>query len=107
MPLYEYKCRECGTLTEAFRRVARRNRAPKCECGGKTKKVFSRASTDVLNWEQTVLSDSMGVSKHQVAEHRRRHPNIPLNDEGQIVVRNGRDERNIRKELAAAFRSRE
>lgn len=39
--LYEYACEECQQVTTAWRAVKDRNRAPKCECGGSTKKIIS------------------------------------------------------------------
>lgn len=40
-PIYEYRCRDCGEVTTAFRRVDNRNSAPECECGGATRKILS------------------------------------------------------------------
>lgn len=33
MPLYTFKCPECGTLDRVFRKVAERNQAPLCRHG--------------------------------------------------------------------------
>lgn len=56
-----------------------------------------------MNYEHAILSDRMGVHPNQVAGHRRMFPKIPMNDAGQIVVRNGAEERMINRELKAAF----
>lgn len=41
MPLYEYLCADCGHVTDEYRSVEQRNDAPKCECGGQTRKIVS------------------------------------------------------------------
>lgn len=38
--IYEYRCDTCQRVTEAVRKVAARNRAPKC-CGVATKRLIS------------------------------------------------------------------
>jgi putative FmdB family regulatory protein len=43
MPIYEYKCRECGRLTSNFVRNTASETAPACQhCGGKTARTFSK-----------------------------------------------------------------
>lgn len=39
MPLYAYEC-ACGKRKDEFRKVKDRNRGPKCECGGRMKKLI-------------------------------------------------------------------
>ena len=42
MPIYEYECKPCDKLTDAYRSVADRNDTPLCEhCAGPTKKIIS------------------------------------------------------------------
>ena len=33
MPAYDYKCEECGKVTEQFRTIQNRNNPEPCECG--------------------------------------------------------------------------
>jgi putative FmdB family regulatory protein len=40
MPIYEYRCQRCERVQEAHRKVAARNRAPKC-CGMAAKPIIS------------------------------------------------------------------
>lgn len=41
MPLYEYKCVECGVHVQIFRLVEERDVCPTCrECNGKTKRTL-------------------------------------------------------------------
>ena len=42
MPIYEYRCRACGEITDAFRSVDERDSAPPCQiCGTETRKILS------------------------------------------------------------------
>ena len=47
MPIYEYRCRSCGAITEAFHRSLERAIAPACEsCGGsEVDRAVSRFAT--------------------------------------------------------------
>ena len=43
--IYDYKCTECGDITEAFRSVAQRDMPVKCEsCGGRAEFTLSIGS---------------------------------------------------------------
>lgn len=55
MPVYEYRCDECGKISEAFHRSLERATAPACEhCGSEsTKRCLSRFATPKT--EQQVL----------------------------------------------------
>jgi len=64
---------------------------------------LEQTATDIKNWDQPVLSERMGVNPDQVPEHRRRFPKIPITDTGEIIVRNGAEERMVNRELRRAF----
>jgi len=36
MPIYSYKCTECGETSDHYNTVADRHKTPVCECGGVT-----------------------------------------------------------------------
>ena len=43
MPIYEYKCKQCGRLTSNFVRNTSKEVAPNCQhCGGRTARALSR-----------------------------------------------------------------
>lgn len=45
MPVYEYRCEECGNIHAEIRDISLRKEPGKtCECGGETKLVISRPS---------------------------------------------------------------
>jgi len=48
MPIYEYECRKCGKITEAFQKITDPP-IEKCElCGGKLVKLISNTSFILL-----------------------------------------------------------
>ena len=45
MPIYTYRCQACDKVNEAFRSIAERDNAPRCEhCKSVTKKIISKQS---------------------------------------------------------------
>lgn len=36
MPIYSYKCAECGELTDEYNLISHRHKTPVCACGGET-----------------------------------------------------------------------
>lgn len=105
MPRYCYVCPDCGATVEQHRSMRRRNVSPSCGCGCRMERDLGSelSGTDTQDYDHEILSDRMGVHPSQVAEHRRMFPNIPMNDQGQIVVRNGAEERRINRELAKVW----
>lgn len=46
MPIYEYKCLECGTITEALRPIKSRDVVTNCgKCGAAADRILSRFNT--------------------------------------------------------------
>ena len=46
MPFYEYKCMECGTVTEVLRPIKSRDDVTYCyRCGAATERIMSRFNT--------------------------------------------------------------
>src|SRR4051794_37280388 len=46
-----------------------------------------------------ILCEALGVHSSQVAEHRRVHPDIPMTDDGRVVMRSYRENVCICKKL--------
>ena len=110
MPRYSYQCPACLEILEVTRSISLRNRRPKCPAcpNGKMERNIGleRCGTDTQDYVKPIESHRMGVSPNQVAEHRRRFPEIPMTDTGEIIVRNGAEERRINRVLAGAFGKR-
>ena len=105
MPIYCYGCSNCGATASHMRRMRDCRKPIRCSCGRPMRRLYraERVGSPNQNWSETVFSDSMGVAPSQVAAHRKAHPNIPMNAEGQIIVRNGAEERRIIRELRGSL----
>ena len=40
MPLYDFKCLECGGIKTQVLTISKRNDPENCECGGKTERTY-------------------------------------------------------------------
>jgi putative FmdB family regulatory protein len=50
MPLYEYKCKNCGAVSSELRLMSRRNDPLECtECGGEAEVILSQFSAGRRN----------------------------------------------------------
>ncbi len=106
MPRYAYTCEHCKATHIEIRRISDRNNLATCACGLPAERDIGAegCKSDNVEYDHEILSTRMGVSPSQVAEHRKRFPNIPITDTGEIRVASGAEERRIDKELASAFR---
>lgn len=68
MPRYDYRCRECGELTEAYRSIEDRDNAPPCDvCGKETRKIISpyRVHSDIEPYYDDNLQSHIKSRKHR------------------------------------------
>ena len=90
MPQYCYVCETCGKTTTRFRTVRDRNEPifiSGCCC------VSSRVRRDIQaeshsvrgDYDEPIVSDSMAFDSIDLAEHRRRFPNVDVHLEGRIA----------------------
>jgi putative FmdB family regulatory protein len=103
MPVYCYKCAQCGVSRTEIRPISRRNNPVPCGvCGAGAMKrdlTAERVNSTDMEYDKPILSDSMGVHPRQVAEHRRLHPGIPISDDGRVIVRSHSEKKRIMKRL--------
>lgn len=108
MPVYCYRCTKCGEVTEKYRQISSRNRASSCgSCDGECLRDMSAES--VVSTQQgyysEILSDAMGVGPDQVSSHRREFPDVPMTDDGRVIVQNHHEHKRIMKRLGFVDRS--
>ncbi len=75
MILYQYRCLACNELTDAFREIDDRNRAPDCQhCGGTTIKIISRysAHSDLTPYYDENLESHITSRQHRQKVMRER-----------------------------------
>lgn len=69
MPIYEYRCKQCGELTTQFRRIAESSAPASCEfCGETAERIISAPHLNVMR---------AGLRKaHQVNERSAHEPKV-------------------------------
>lgn len=99
MPIYSYKCLQCNKTQDEYREVRDRNKKGKCNsCGMNNKRAFiNRIQT--TDYSKEHLSDAMGVPPGQVEEHRRMFPDIPMTDDGRVIVKSHMERKKFLKQL--------
>jgi putative FmdB family regulatory protein len=100
MPVYIYRCGHCQHTQEAYRQVSQRHAPFACEiCTQPTKKIIAPVHSTEMNYQKEILSDAMGVPAGQVNEHRKTFPNIPITDDGRVIVRSHAERKRFLKQL--------
>ena len=89
MPIYEYKCEECGIVIEEVRSMAQCYDCPKCPtCDGKTKKLISCNIHATNDYTKPLHSDSLAVPAAQADEHRKLFPEVSLDSQNRPIFTN-------------------
>lgn len=100
MPMYTYKCAACEKQDTDYRTIENRNEPMECECGQKMQRdVFAESPKTHNDYYKTVYSDAMGIHPDQVSEHRKAYPDIPVTNDGRVIVRSHTEHRRIMKKL--------
>ncbi len=92
MPMYSYKCPECGHAKEIMRPMAECDLGVPCDGEHACKQslmerdfradLFHTASD---TYTKPIISDSLAISMDQIAEHKARFPDIEITNQGQLV----------------------
>lgn len=109
MPLYEYRCRQCGAESEAYNRIAERESgAPACACGGQTEPFIGTPPMGHVQGECHYVCPKTGeqiTSRKQRAENFARHGLMDANDfTPQYLHRTKTERRRKLNELAAQLK---
>lgn len=112
MPMYCYKCPECGHKETDVRPIAQRNEPMACLCCPRfaegNDQPPARMVRDITaegcgsgnqEYAKPIYSEAMGVHPDQVQEHRRAHPNIEMTNTGEVVIRSHAEHKRVMKEL--------
>lgn len=88
MPIYCYKCPECGSIREVVCRVEDRDDPVMCGCDGDITmhRDFGGELPAPTGTEkgETFWSQSLAIHPEQTAEHRRLFPNVRVREDGCI-----------------------
>lgn len=72
MPVYDYKCIECGASKDAFRSIADRENAPECDCGGKMQKMITPTQVGLVMGGYAMPGYKCPVSGEYVTSRKQR-----------------------------------
>lgn len=102
MPVYCYKCPECGQIEEAVRTIEGRGDCPECpHCDGvATERAIGEEQGAVqTEWVEPIYSDAAGVHPDQVPEARNRFKNHEYADDGRMIFRSHAHRRQCLKDI--------
>jgi len=90
MPVYEYRCAECGQITTRFESIHSNRKTVKCDkCGKKAVRIVSLPNTDLK--ENIRFSVSMGVDPSQIENAERAWPGSKYDKQGRLIIRNRKE----------------
>lgn len=107
MPTYAYKC-SCGATKVEIRKMDERNKPIPCPvCIEAMERDISaeHVSSTNMPWKP-IRSNSLSVGKRQVAAHRKKFPNIKIEDDGTVMVNSLAEQRDINRQLGYTDRNR-
>jgi putative FmdB family regulatory protein len=96
MPIYEYRCSNCGNYIEVFTKTYESSTYITCRCGSKAQKIVSLSNTDVKNNER--LSSSLGVNPRQIKEAEKKFPGSKYTKDGRLIINSRKDKLNKLKQ---------
>lgn len=90
MPMYTYRCDNCGKVDDAFRSIENRNRIHRCDCcEGVLIRVFNPGSTRVLMKEFHKPIEMMSIAvdnESQIREFQIRNPGVMISSDRRSPV---------------------
>jgi hypothetical protein len=92
--IYTFYCPKCQASERRFVWDVDADKQT-CECGAPLRRSVPPSKQGFT----PILCEALGVHPSQVAEHRRVHPDIPMTDDGRVVIRSYRENVRICKKL--------
>lgn len=99
MPLYRYKCSECGEFAEELRSMRERNDPCICSCDKEMDRDFT-LGTHRGGGEHERISTALGVHVSQIesGEVYKVHPGARFTPDGYMILKNrGEQKRRLRE----------
>lgn len=84
MPLYAYRCPACGRTEEVIRPMSESGDTLSCSCGEQMDRDMAAENGAVpvgCENAEVFWSDSLAISPEQVAEHRKKFPDVLIDAE--------------------------
>jgi len=85
MPMYCYLCPKCGAIKEGFRSIKDRNNLVLCpECAEPMNRdILAEQGAVRGDYNEPIVSESMAFDAIDLAEHRKRFPDIEVKVDGR------------------------
>lgn len=106
MPTYQYECKKCKHVADHVRSISGRDDQLSCpvpNCGADMKRdvIASMSGVSSANeeYDQPVVSHSLGVPVHQLNEARSRFPHHEYQPDGKLVIRSHAERRRVLTDL--------
>ena len=103
MPVYCFRCPDCGKVTERTCDMAARPQVVRCRCGSDASRDFAseRHCTSAPGaWP--MVSRALGVPRTKVDEMRRKYPHHVYRDDGAMVLADRSQRRQVLRDLGYA-----
>jgi len=87
MPLYSFKCPECGAKDECVRAMQNAGKKCMCTCGTKMVRDFAADLPFASggDYSRPIHSDSLAINPEQRSEHEKLFPDIKLDSQCRPV----------------------
>jgi putative FmdB family regulatory protein len=108
MPIYEFKCPQCGERSEEFAKMSESNAEFVCRaCSVKKQRVFSLPNRERQFHGTESVSLTEGFAKNEVLKARRMLPQFQhcIRDDGSVVFANRSEQRKYVAAQEKAFSS--
>jgi len=84
--IYIFRCSKCGENREVSRPMVQSHLPEFCECGQQMDRDYHAEQCAVRgDYSKPIVSSSLAFAASEADEHRRRHPNIDLEIDGQFA----------------------
>ena len=91
MPIYDFKCEECGNEQHEITLSIRENvPEPEC-CGTRMIRDYRTGRGHNAGYDKPILSDALGVHPSQLKAEQVRHPDREYTPDGRLVIRSHQD----------------
>lgn len=111
MPIYCFKCKQCGGQDEVFRASMndseKPHMCPDCRIFMIRDYQNGRPHVTPERYSRTIISDALGIHPSQAAEHKQVYPDIPITPTGQLVFESYKQHDKYLAEQGYQYKSRQ
>ena len=99
---YNFMCQQCGIFTKAFNlKTETVPKTTRCNCGKRAKQTFMQKAKARPN--SPFYSKALGIHPCQINQMKKRFPHHEFNADGDMLIKNYREQKKITTELGMAL----